>query len=232
MNRGETWGRLRGAAFELALAGLCFLLAAFAASLTVSLLALPTAVSLLVSPLATAGAAWAYARSAPLLGGRTLEESPAPRLQTIPQSAATGVVGWVAAIGGSVLIALILKHLIGQEVSEQARIMALFERADPWELSALAVAVVFLAPLGEELLFRAQLFRRLRLWLPLPGALGLSALLFAAVHANASGLLTYVWLALCFTFALLRSGRVGCAIFVHAANNAATFLLLFFDWQS
>lgn len=54
--------------------------------------------------------------------------------------------------------------------------------SEPWQLALLVVSLVVLAPLGEELLFRALLLRglvrRLRFW---PAAL-VSSLAFAAAH--------------------------------------------------
>ena len=54
----------------------------------------------------------------------------------------------------------------------------------PWQLAILVLALVVLAPLGEELLFRALLLRaltrRLRFW---PAAI-ISSLLFAAAHPD------------------------------------------------
>jgi membrane protease YdiL (CAAX protease family) len=54
----------------------------------------------------------------------------------------------------------------------------------PWQLALTVVALVVLAPLGEELLFRGLLLRalvrRIRFW---PAAL-VSSLLFAAAHAD------------------------------------------------
>jgi membrane protease YdiL (CAAX protease family) len=55
----------------------------------------------------------------------------------------------------------------------------------PWQIALTVAAVVVLAPLGEELLFRGLLLRalvrRLRFW---PSAI-ISALLFTAAHADA-----------------------------------------------
>lgn len=55
----------------------------------------------------------------------------------------------------------------------------------PWQIALTVVAVVVLAPLGEELLFRGLLLRalvrRMRFW---PAAV-VSSLLFAAAHADA-----------------------------------------------
>ena len=54
----------------------------------------------------------------------------------------------------------------------------------PWQITLTVIAVVVLAPLGEELLFRGLLLRalaqRIRFW---PAA-ALSSLLFAAAHAD------------------------------------------------
>lgn len=216
----------------MALAALCFLVAAVCASTLVQVFGVPKWCALLLSPLATAAAAGVYGWGAHMLSGITSPSPSATEPQNLSQSAGTVALAVVAAIGGSLAIAWVSQRIFGHEVQEQARIVALFARRDPVELAALGMSVIVLAPVAEEWLFRGFLFRRLRHWCSLPWALGMSASLFAAVHGNLSGLSTYLWLAACFTFALVRSGRLGCAIFVHAANNAATFLLLFLDLQS
>jgi membrane protease YdiL (CAAX protease family) len=55
----------------------------------------------------------------------------------------------------------------------------------PWALGLMVIALVVLAPLAEELLFRGLLFRSLARRLPIAGAIAISSILFAASHADA-----------------------------------------------
>ena len=98
---------------------------------------------------------------------------------------------------------------------------------------ALAIGAVLLAPAAEELAFRHLFFRRLFVTLEsrghlLPVAYIASGLLFAAIHGNPSGLLTYTWLGITFAHAYRLTGRVWVPIAVHAVNNGTTLALLLF----
>jgi membrane protease YdiL (CAAX protease family) len=55
----------------------------------------------------------------------------------------------------------------------------------PWQLALLVVALVVLAPLGEELLFRVLLLRGLVRRMPFWGAALISALAFTSAHIDA-----------------------------------------------
>lgn len=57
--------------------------------------------------------------------------------------------------------------------------------ATPWQITASVVALVVLAPLGEELLFRALLLRGFVRRLAFPTAAVASSAVFAAAHADA-----------------------------------------------
>ncbi len=54
-----------------------------------------------------------------------------------------------------------------------------------WALGLMVIALVVLAPLAEELLFRGLLFRSLVRRLPIAAAITISSILFAASHADA-----------------------------------------------
>ncbi len=55
----------------------------------------------------------------------------------------------------------------------------------PWQLVLMVIALVVLAPLGEELLFRGLLLRGLVRRMPFWPAALISSVLFAAAHADA-----------------------------------------------
>jgi membrane protease YdiL (CAAX protease family) len=56
---------------------------------------------------------------------------------------------------------------------------------DPWQVVAMLVALIVLAPLGEELLFRGLMLGALARGLALTSAAAISAALFTAAHADA-----------------------------------------------
>ncbi|MBC8074171.1 MAG: CPBP family intramembrane metalloprotease [Deltaproteobacteria bacterium] len=134
-----------------------------------------------------------------------------------------------AAVGGSIVLGALVE-LLGVPVEEQGSIMEIVGRwhrgEDDGTIVLLGVSAVLLAPLAEEWLFRGLLFTRLLGSSGRATAYVASAIGFALIHANPSGLVVYVWLGLCFAFALERTGRLWPAIAVHMGNNAFAFAAL------
>jgi membrane protease YdiL (CAAX protease family) len=82
------------------------------------------------------------------------------------------------------------------------------------------------APVTEELIFRAGLFRFLRGRLPLWLAVLLSSLLFAAIHQSLASLAGLTMLAAVCALAYQRTGRLGTAIVAHALFNLTTVVVI------
>jgi len=94
-----------------------------------------------------------------------------------------------------------------------------------------ALATV-IAPIMEELVFRAGLFRYLRTRIPRSLAFLLPALLFAELHvgwktlSGLNSLVPLVLLATVFSLAYERTGRIGVTMIAHALFNLNTILLI------
>lgn len=117
--------------------------------------------------------------------------------------------------------------------AEQQDLLRMFAQADSPALLGLMIALATLiAPITEELLFRATFFRYLRTRAPRWFALLLPGTIFAALHINWSTLdglasfLPLVTLAIVFSIAFERTGRIGTAIIAHALFNLHTVVLL------
>jgi membrane protease YdiL (CAAX protease family) len=95
------------------------------------------------------------------------------------------------------------------------------------------VLAIVMAPITEELVFRAGFFRYCRTRLPRWAALLVPSLLFASLHVNWStleGLTSFaplVVLAIMFSLAYERTGNIGTAIVAHALFNLNTVILIF-----
>ncbi len=143
---------------------------------------------------------------------------------------AVGIFAGLSAVAGSYLLGL-AQTALDLAPREQPGVVALVERLRAsgrwWEHAGFVGAAVVLAPAAEEWFFRGLWFRRLRARAPAAAAYGISALGFAAIHANPSGMAIYAWLGLCFAWALDRTGRLWPAVLAHAANNAAVVALLY-----
>jgi uncharacterized protein len=124
---------------------------------------------------------------------------------------------------------LILCHL---PTEKQDMVEIFFRTASPLRLLGLATMAVILAPIAEELVFRAGLFRYFRGRLPRWAALSLPALFFAALHVNyttLTGLITVApltALGMIFSLAYERTGRIAVPILAHALFNLHTVLFL------
>jgi membrane protease YdiL (CAAX protease family) len=88
------------------------------------------------------------------------------------------------------------------------------------------------APIVEELIFRAGLFRYLRTRVPRWAALILPSLFFAGLHVDwktlsgLSSFLPLVVLAIIFSLAYERTGRIGVTMIAHALFNLNMILLI------
>lgn len=118
--------------------------------------------------------------------------------------------------------------------AEKQDLIGMFANAEsPWLLVALIVLAVAVAPVTEELVFRAGIFRYLRTRVPRQVALWGPALFFAALHvdwASLRGLASFApltVLAVIFSVAYERTGRIGTPIVAHALFNLNTVVLIF-----
>jgi hypothetical protein len=103
----------------------------------------------------------------------------------------------------------------------------------PWLKASLMAIAVVLAPIAEEIVFRGGLFRYFRTRIPRRLAIGLTSVLFGALHVSwDSGLVglpsfaPMVVLAAVFCLAYERTGSIGTVIFAHALFNTYTFVLV------
>lgn len=118
--------------------------------------------------------------------------------------------------------------------AEQQDLLRLFTDTDSTALLALLVGLaVLVAPIAEELLFRATMFRYLRTRVPRWVALLLPGIVFAALHVNwvtfdgIGSFAPLVTLAVIFSLAYERTGSIGTCIVAHAFFNLHTILILF-----
>jgi membrane protease YdiL (CAAX protease family) len=101
------------------------------------------------------------------------------------------------------------------------------QQADYSAIAQILVAVVIIAPISEELLFRGYFFGVGKRYFGGLASGGMTALLFAAVHANLASLLPLFVFALCLTLAYERTGSILVPIGMHALFNFTTLLGLY-----
>jgi hypothetical protein len=111
--------------------------------------------------------------------------------------------------------------------TERQELVDLFTQTKSPVLLALMIALALVvAPVSEELVFRAGLFRFLRFRAPRWVAFTVSAGLFALLHGNWVSALPLFVLGLVFAAAYERTGRVAVPMLAHAFFNLNTLLLV------
>ncbi len=83
-----------------------------------------------------------------------------------------------------------------------------------------------IAPISEEMVFRAGIFRWMRTRVSRPLAILFSASLFSALHGSFSFFVPLVVLGALFAIAYERTGRIGTTITAHALFNLNSAMLL------
>ncbi len=113
-------------------------------------------------------------------------------------------------------------------------LIGMFANADSrWLLGVMIALAVVVAPLTEELVFRAGIFRFLRTRIPRWIALVLPAVFFALLHVNwdtlqgLASLAPLTVLAVVFSLAYERSGHIGTPMVAHACFNLNTIGVIF-----
>lgn len=132
----------------------------------------------------------------------------------------------IPVINGIGLVWRTILITFGFPSNEQAMV-SLFRDSDDlgrWFFMVILAAV--LAPLAEELIFRAGLFRFLRTRLPRGLALALPALVFAVLHGNVLAIVPLFALGLFLALVYEQTGRISVPIIAHALFNFHTILLV------
>lgn len=118
--------------------------------------------------------------------------------------------------------------------TERQDLIGMFAQLDsPWLLAAMITLAVAIAPLTEELVFRAGIFRYLRTRIHRGLALLVPAVVFALLHVNwetlqgLASVAPLVVLAVLFSLAYERTGEIGTAIVAHAWFNLNTLFVIF-----
>jgi len=126
-----------------------------------------------------------------VLGLAALNALPAHerRLATAVKHSRSGAVGLGLVIGIGVVIGSVaiigLGTLVDPSLEERLEEQATEVGPAAWQVALLVIALVVLAPLGEELVFRGLLLRGLARRLSFWPAAAISAVLFAAAHVDA-----------------------------------------------
>lgn len=115
---------------------------------------------------------------------------------------------------------------LGYPVDEQDMVDLFRNADDPLLIILMVVLAAIIAPITEELIFRAGLFRYLRTRIPRWLALTLPALVFALLHGNLVAFVPLFALGVFFAVAYEHTGRIAVPMIAHALFNLHTLLLV------
>jgi membrane protease YdiL (CAAX protease family) len=125
-----------------------------------------------------------------------------------------------------------LLEYTGLPTQQQDLLRMFTEAKEPVLIGTMVILAVAIAPIAEDLLFRATLYRYLRTRVPRAVALWVPGTIFAALHVSwgtldgLASLLPLVMLAVIFSIAYERTGQIATAMIAHALFNLHTVLLL------
>lgn len=159
---------------------------------------------------------------------RSAEETP-PALRAPTRPVIAGISTFLIAlpvIGGVGFLWKIIIEFFGYAAGEQDMVDLLRNADDPVLLIWMIFLAAILAPVTEELIFRAGLFRYLRTRIPRILALMLPALLFAMLHGNLAAFLPLCTLGVIFACAYERTGSIAVPMIAHALFNLHTIVLV------
>ncbi len=114
----------------------------------------------------------------------------------------------------------------GLDTTRQELVQIFAEAETPWVIIGMTFLAVVLAPLVEELVFRAGMFRYLRTRTPDWIAFPLPAAIFAMLHGNLVAFGPLFALGIIFAVAYERTGRLAVPIIAHGLFNLNTVILI------
>ena len=110
---------------------------------------------------------------------------------------------------------------------EPQELIAIFANTQsPFAIAGMLLVACVLAPLNEELIFRAGLYRFCRQKLGRPAALLLSGGLFGALHLNLAGFLPLALLGILLALAYDATGDIRVSVVAHGLFNFNTILVI------
>ncbi len=112
---------------------------------------------------------------------------------------------------------------------DQQPLVGIFEKTkSPVALTVLLIMAILIAPVAEELVFRAGIYRFFKSRLPTVISMILSAILFSLLHTNIVSFFSLVVIGVSLCMAYELSGNIMVPIFFHSAFNLNSIILILF----
>jgi membrane protease YdiL (CAAX protease family) len=184
------------------------------------LIALPTIWALVISNLITIGLLWLYLKKPERLAAIGLD-------RWSRESFGRTLVYAILLIGGALAFNYCYETYVVPDVKMQEQLRLLFAAIPKttFNMALLLFAGAILAPIVEEVLFRGLLQNALAHKLPIWAAIGISALLFGAVHFDYYAFPVLAIMGVIFGVLYHLTGSLRVTILAHLINNSAALLL-------
>jgi membrane protease YdiL (CAAX protease family) len=139
---------------------------------------------------------------------------------------------WIVSFAWSQLLTKLQQLSIIDEFPPQELIKLFTYGGDPVAITLLAACAVVLAPIVEELIFRAGIYRFLKSQASLLTAQIISGVFFAVMHGNLMSFLPLVAVGIILARVYERSGSILVSMCFHACFNGFSLLILLIMSQS
>lgn len=141
--------------------------------------------------------------------------------------AALAVLAYVAYIAVSAIVMLLIIQIIPSFQADQKQELGFEALSQNYEYIFAFIALVILAPLAEELLFRGYLFGKLRYYISFVPATIITSILFGLVHWQWNVGVDVFILSLALCYLREKTHSLWPAVMLHATKNGIAFTLLF-----
>jgi membrane protease YdiL (CAAX protease family) len=139
-----------------------------------------------------------------------------------------GLGGYIAALPLVLLVSLINQQLLREQGGGNPLLDIILQTHDIGTWFILLVMVSVLAPIFEEIVFRGFVLTSLTRFVPLWGAIGISASLFAVAHLNIADFLPLVVLGCILGTVYSQSRNLLSSILLHSLWNGAQLVELLY----
>lgn len=149
------------------------------------------------------------------------------------QEGAVAYLALLPLVALAMAFSLLVGKGLGWEAEAQQAIQFFLKARGFWPLVGFLLLACVMAPVAEECLFRGLLYPALKTRLGRPWAVGISSVLFGAMHGHWASFLSLTLLGVALALVYDATGRLGRAIALHVVFNTVTCaLLLASKWLS
>jgi membrane protease YdiL (CAAX protease family) len=133
---------------------------------------------------------------------------------------------WITSIAWNILLEYLRSVGVVEATPPQELVQLFSSGGNPYLITCLALAAIFLAPYVEEILFRGCIYRFLKSQTLIPFAQFISGIIFAAIHGNLASFGPLIVVGILLAHIYEKEGSLRVSIFFHALFNAFSLVLI------